>query len=141
MSKEVNKDLVNAAVEYWAHMLEDPMSFVMDNGESSQFVLLNMMAKAGAKPAEEDAVEKFRCRLTNTIYEALEKNGRLTLSVDYDPDRILTEILDNSLSNYNSKTIFPCKTCMWITLENVSVSQGYHAPTVVLYGELPKKED
>ena len=131
----IDADLVNAVVTYWSGFIKDPMSFEMDNGEPSQYAMINMLAKMGAKPGDPIMVEKFESILCALVYNELEEKGRVTLSVDYDPHGLLRQALDQTFGerNYNSKSIFPCKTTMWITDKIVTYSQGYRAMEKVLY--------
>ena len=135
--KELAK-VVAVAVRYWGNFLRDPLSFEMDNGEPSQHLMLNMLAKMGAKPVDEDKVKLFEENLGLFVFAELSKNGRIGLNVDYHPEGLLRKALDSSLGSggYNSMNIFPCKTDMHITNEVVAVSQGYRAETKTLYPEV-----
>ena len=137
---KINKDLVESAVNYWSGFLRNPRGFVMDNGEPSQYALLNILAKSGAKSFPEEGIEKFEDILRNYIKNALERegSGRVDLDVDYHPCRVLSSCLDQAFGEkgYNSLTVFPCKTSMWIIDGTVKVSQGYRAETKTLYPEV-----
>jgi hypothetical protein len=134
---KVNKDLVKVAVEYWSGFLKNPMSFEMDNGEPSQHAMLNILAKAGAKPFPEEGVLKFEEILGNYIKNALEipDSGRVAFEVDYHPCNVLRSCLDQAFgeNGYSSMTVFPCKTDMRITIDYVKVWQGYRAPVQILF--------
>ena len=134
---KINKDLVESAVNYWSGFLKNPMGFEMDNGEPSQYALLNILAKSGAKSFPEEGIEKFEDILRNYIKNALELegSGRVYLDVDYHPCRVLSSCLDQAFGErgYNSLTVFPCKTSMQVNNETVKVSQGYMAETKILF--------
>ena len=134
---KINKDLVESAVNYWSGFLKNPMGFVIDNGEPSQYALLNILVKSGAKSFPEEGIEKFEDILRNYIKNALELegSGRVYLDVDYHPCRVLSSCLDQAFGErgYNSLTVFPCKTSMWVNDETVEVSQGYRAETKILF--------
>ena len=136
-NKELAK-VVDVAVRYWGNFLRDPLSFEMDNGEPAQKTMLNMLAKMGAKPVDEDKVKLFEENLGLFVFADLSKNGSVSLHVDYHPEGLLRKALDSSLGSggYNSMNIFPCKTDMHITNEAVAVSQGYRAETKTLYPEM-----
>ena len=134
---KINKDLVESAVNYWSGFLKNPMGFVMDIGEPSQYALLNILVKSVAKSFPEEGIEKFEDILRNYIKNALEIEGsdRVYLDVDYHPCRVLSSCLDQAFGErgYNSLTVFPCKTSMWVNDGTVEVSQGYRAETKILF--------
>lgn len=137
---KINKDLVEFAVNYWSGFLKNPMSFEMDNGEPSQYALFNILAKSGAKSFPEEGIKKFEDTLRNYIKTTLETegSGRVYLDVDYHPCNVLSSCLDQAFGEkgYNSMTVFPCKTDMWLNNQELSVSQGYGADTKILYPEI-----
>ena len=45
INKDVVKNIIDVAVNYWANFLKDPSTVVHDNGESSQFGMLNALNK------------------------------------------------------------------------------------------------
>jgi len=60
----------------------------------------------------------------------MESMGRITLSVDYGPDRILGEAgCAIGLSQFD----FPCKTVMRVSKAEVIVRAGYGAPEQVIW--------
>lgn len=132
--KKVDVYQVEAAVKFWSDFLRDPNSFIMDNGESSQFMMLNILAKLGG-PAnfDEKEIESFEYILTKYIYDDLADGKSVSLRVDYQPEGNLAKALDITFGKYNQMTIFPCKTSMWIRHNCVQVAQGYAAPTQTIY--------
>ncbi len=136
MKKELNKELVLAAVAYWSNFLKNQDSVVQDNGEPTQFAMMNMLAKlAGNVTYPIEAIEDFEVELQNIIEVGLNKYGHFSLDVDYHPDSSLSNALNTSIKNYNSMSIFPCKTNMSINIEEnkVEVSEGYGKPWKVIY--------
>lgn len=138
--EEVNNHLLDAAVNYWSGFLKNPMSFDMNNGEPSQYVMMNFLAKVNTKSYPEEGISKFEDILKNYIKNALEieESSRAYLDVDYHPCNVLRSCLDQAFGEkgYNSMTVFPCKTSMWINNQEISVSQGYGADTKILYPEI-----
>src|SRR5574344_1851473 len=138
--EEVNNRLLDAAVNYWSGFLKNPMSFDMNNGEPSQYIMMNFLAKSNTKSYSEEGISKFEDILRNYIKKALEIEGadRAYLEVDYHPCNVLSSCLDQAFGEkgYNSMTVFPCKTSMWINNQEISVSQGYGADTKILYPEI-----
>ena len=135
MEKNVDKDLVKAAVGYWSGFLKDPLSFELDNGEPSQHAMLNMLRMAAVKPFDSERIKIFEEQLTKDITQKLENSDSCNLSVDYHPDSVLGSCLDLAFGEkgYISMQVFPCKTTMWITKDNIQYSQGYRKPVEILY--------
>lgn len=134
--KKENKELVLAAVAYWSNFLKNQDSVVQDNGEPTQFAMMNMLAKlAGKITYPQEAIEDFEVELQNVIEVGLNRFGHFSLNVDYHPDDNLSKALNASIKNYNSMSIFPCKTNMSINIEEnmVEVSEGYGKPWVKIY--------
>ena len=139
--KEVNQELVKAAVSYWSNFLKDQDSVILDNGEPTQFAMMNMLAKLGGTPTyDKDKIEKFEILLTDYITEGLKEGKRISFHVDYHPEDKLREILDDSIKDYNSMSIFPCKTSMSVSPEEVQVKEGYGKPYIHLY-PVPEKNE
>ena len=129
--KKLNKEIVKVAVAYWVNFLKNPNDVVQDNGEPTQFAMMNMLAKlAGNINYPQESIEEFEVELSNIIETNLNEFGRLTLSVDYHPDQNLSKALDIGIKKYNSMSVFPCKTSMVINNEvnKVEVSEGYGKP-------------
>lgn len=134
MEKEVNKELVQSAVNYWSNFLKDPNSVVLDNGEASQFLMMNALAKlGGVEKYDKDKIIEFELLLTEYITDGLKEGKRISLSVDYHPEEKLREFLDDSIGKYNSMSIFPCKTNMSIDSAGVKVKEGYGKPYIDIY--------
>lgn len=134
--RKKNVEIVKAAVAYWANFLKNPNEVVQDNGEPTQFAMMNMLAKlAGNINYPQESIEEFEEELSNIIETNLNEFGRLTLSVDYHPDQNLSKALDAGIKDYKSMTIFPCKTSMIINNDTnkVEVSEGYGKPWKTIY--------
>lgn len=140
--KAVNAELVNSAVQFWANFLRDPSSFDLDNGEDQppMIKMLAAMAKAGSKPIDSAIIEKFESYLAAIIYNKLADGNTVKLSVDYNPDKVLSDALDLAFGqeNYMEKTIFPWKTYMLISLDEVRAYRGYMSDAKVLYRTNPE---
>lgn len=134
--KKKNVEIVKVAVAYWVNFLKNPNEVVQDNGEPTQFAIMNMLAKlAGNISYSPESIEEFEVELNNIIETNLNEFGRLTLGVDYHPDQNLSKALDAGIKDYNSMTIFPCKTSMIINNDTnkVEVSEGYGKPWKTIY--------
>lgn len=134
-TKQINKEVANiidVAVNYWANFLKDPSTVIQDNGESSQFGILNTlttMANKGINYSDEK-IDTFKLVLGTLIEKGLEERDTMIVRVDYHPDSNLTAALDKSLGTYNDMSVFPCKTSMRINkaVGKVEVSEGYGKP-------------
>ncbi len=132
----IDSKMVKAAAAYWSNFLKNPNDVVQDNGEPSQFGLMNMLAKlAGNVVYPDEDIKTFEEELKDLIEDKLSDHERLTLSVDYHPDQNLSKALDIGIKDYNSMTIFPCKTSMIINNDTnkVEVSEGYGKPWKTIY--------
>lgn len=122
-------EYINAAVNWWTEAIQHPK---MDNGtdEMSGFMMLvgGGMSKRQLTEAE---LRIFREKLAEGILEEMkEMGGRVTLDVDYSPDRILSEAgAAIGLGPFS----YPCKTTMWISKIEVSVCAGYGAPEQIVW--------
>lgn len=127
-SKVSEHENINAAVNWWAEAIQHPK---MDNGDDNLAMLLTMFGgRTSRRQLTEADLQTFREKLTGGISEQMEDRGRVTLSVDYGPDHILGEAgAAIGLGQFD----FPCKTTMWITETEVSVSAGYGAPQQTIW--------
>ncbi len=96
--------------------------------------MLNMLRMAAVKPFDSERIKIFEEQLTKDITQKLENNYKCTLSVDYHPDQILSKCLDLAFGEkgYISMQVFPCKTTMWITKDDIQYVQGYKKPVKIL---------
>lgn len=114
---------INAAVNWWAEAIQYPK---MGNGDDNLAMLLPMFGgRASRRQLTETDLQTFREKLTDGISKQMEGMGRVTLSVDYGPDRILGEA---GAAIGLGKFDFPCKTTMRITEAEVEVSAGCAVP-------------
>ena len=134
--RKANIKIVEAAVAYWANFLKNQDQVVHDNGEPTQFAMMNVLSKlTGMVNYPQEAIEDFEVTLSNIIEANLNEFGRLTLGVDYHPDNNLSKALKESIKEYNSMTIFPCKTSMIVNKDVgcIDVSEGYGKPWQRIY--------
>lgn len=119
-------DYISAAVDWWTEAIQHPK---MDNGDDGLAKIM-MMFGGSHRQFTSDELKRFREALATSIARELEDGGRLTLRVDYGPDYILGEAGSSiGLGQFD----FPCKTVMWISETEVSVSAGYRAPEQVIW--------
>lgn len=121
-----NHENINAAVNWWAETIQHPK---MDNGDD-QLAMVMMMFGVRKHQYTTEQIQKFREVLTSGLVKEMDRMGRATLSVDYDPDRLLYEA---GKAIGMGQFDFPCKTTMWITDTEVSVRAGYGAPQKVIW--------
>lgn len=89
------------------------------------FLLGNLTANIARERITDDQVLAFRDSLIRQLREAHNNYPTITLSVDYHPDRYLSEAAQEAgIDDY----VFPCKTTMWIKSDSIEVKLGYGAP-------------
>lgn len=132
---------INAAVEWWCHVLSEP--FVkQDNGDGLQSVCLSLMADLTPMPTQ-DQIEVFRQELTRELAESIDPAGwhpeepvrgsyMRTVATDYHPEHVLSVAADRAGIHDNR---FPVKTVMWINPGEVKVARGYGAPIKQIWPE------
>lgn len=81
------------------------------------------------KPSDEE-IALLEKRLADVIKEYVEKNGSMILTVDYEPDDILSKITEECGISSNC---FPWKTTMRIQEDEVSVIDGYAAAEKIIF--------
>jgi len=142
------KEEINAAVEWWAKVIQEPKH---DNGEPLQSLFANWLTSK-LKPLAEDQIESFKKNLTVKIRELLQKYQHYwregdprcgeffrTIAVDYYPCSELAEAAEKAGIDATDLR-FPMKTEMWINPGEVKVRHGYSAPIQTIF-KLKKKEE
>ncbi len=121
---ELTDGQIQAAVNWWADKVARPK---MDNGDDSPAGGIGMMlGMLLVKPVASEQQEVFKAALSKKLKE----NGTPWLSVDYGPDRLLGEAMEEAgISLHNA----PWKTSMSFYDGKVTVSYGYGAPSVQIY--------
>jgi hypothetical protein len=139
---------VVAAAKWWRDAMRNPK---FDNGDNSPTGGMTMaMALMGRKTHPVEVLDKFEAALRRNIVARInERKGwcpespgwcsyARTLSVDYNPDAVLSDSLAES-GESPGLTSLPWKTVMWINPGEVKVACGYRAPPVTIYPpEVPK---
>ncbi len=114
------------AASWWADCLG---TLKQNNGNEITSLILGLISVKSTP--ENNAKEKFYEALKNRLITSFESGSQsVTLSTDYGPEGILAEVA--SICKINGYA-FPCKTCMWISAKEVSVSAGYQAKAKVIY--------
>jgi len=128
VSSEVSEHgYINAAVNWWAEAIQHPK---MDNGTDELSMIMAMFGGVNKRQLTEPELQTFREALAKGIMDQMAYSKRVTLSVDYGPDRILGEAgCTIGLGQFD----FPCKTVMWITETEVRVRAGYGADERVIW--------
>lgn len=133
-------EVLEAAVGYWSGHLDGSKDTKFDNGATDQGnQMAMMMAMLNKKQAGSLSTEKVNCfkeALGAEILEGAGERNYFSLGTDYDPDYVLSKALDAIEYEGAGKTTFPWKTHMSLDVRDgkveVSVSEGYRAPTEVL---------
>ena len=125
------KTQIDAIVNYWAGFLEDPSTSKFDNGDNSQAgfmaMMLSEMGKADGYP--EDEIAQFKIVMTAKLIAEEPRS----IGIDYHTDQFLSAVADATLSKWSDMNTFPCKTSMYIVEDKVAVSEGYGAPTKIIW--------
>lgn len=123
------------AAKWWAEKLRNLNPKNFDNGDKSGTGFLTMLLAtkiaSNVKPSAEK-VEWFEEKLAEVIEEYIQENGSLKLSVDYQPDAVLSRAAIETGINLN---VFPWKTTMWVERNSITVSDGYCAETRCIFPE------
>ena len=126
------KDIIKAsevAAQWWADNLGTHKQRAGLEDELAN--ILMSLASMYASPNSETR-EKFYQRLKQILIEELKRTDMVRLSTDYSPCGLLMEA---SYEFGISDHAFPCKTDMYITENEVRVSEGYGAPEKVIYSK------
>lgn len=121
------------ASNWWANAIEHPK---MDNGDySREGRALNLISTIMVQLITIEQQKQFNEELYNEIKNILKnynENQSLYLSVDYSPDKYLSEPAKKCNISLNN---FPIKTTMVITKHSVKVRYGYSAGFEILYAD------
>lgn len=136
------KEAIAEAVKYWAGFLKRDKPVIQNNGEPSQFMMMNMLSTLGGIVTyPEDQIVEFELSLTELLTERVKMRGGFFLDTDYHPEGDLRTALDQSIKKYNSMSIFPCKTNMAYSDGILWISEGYRADRITLYPIVPRKNN
>ncbi len=121
------------ATEWWVEKISKPTWY--DMGEPSRTgemagILAFMLSSRMRENLREENVEDFRRKLLETIQKRVEERGTCTLNVDYAPYDILGEV---AVATGIDSSLFPWKTHMSITKNEVKVSEGYGKEYKTIY--------
>lgn len=136
---DVNADIkgnfpeyVKVAVNWWANAIVNPK---FDNGDDSMagggMAFLMAMMVNTKKNISDEQVKIFKDELANLIMAEMTSPYGCRLSVDYNPDYILSAAAEKA--GIHNDMGFPWKTSMNITKEKVSVWAGYGASEEILW--------
>lgn len=130
---------VNIAAQWWADILRAGARHA-PGGESPDEHLWAAMARRDIPPLTDDQIDRFQLQLALnmvSIWQSTwsqerptdEKNRPLRLlSVDYEPNDILSRSAFFAGFAKEQLDLFPEKTIMWVNPGSVRVSYGYGAP-------------
>lgn len=125
-----------AAAAWWAQQLGAPTYKMVgsqeprEDQERALFAELVMLGEAAKNPMSSEQGDTFVAALAPKIAEVLGRANRMTLAVDYGPDRELAEAAEAAGI---ARSRFPWKTCMWIARDHVTASLGYHGATTLIW--------
>lgn len=124
---------INVATNWWTEKITTPTAF--NNGDNSRAgdmatMLALMLASQNRSNLSDKQVEDFKQLLGNAIEKQLDTRGYCSLEVDYEPEGILYEV---AAETEIDSSLFPWKTTMKITKNEVKVSEGYGSEYQVIY--------
>lgn len=123
----MNKEVVDAAVEYWANFFikQEPRQ---DSLVNSFFSYEEKYPSKEEKPIQSEKIGTFKGCLEDLINKELSKNETLKLATGWLPEGLLNDLL---LENDLPLSYLPAKTVMYISKEKCCVFADGHE--VVLY--------
>lgn len=124
---------VITATEWWVDKISHPTSF--DNGSNSRdgemaSLFAIMLASKSRANLRDDQIDNFRNVLKESIQKEIESHGVCSLTVDYGPEGVLGQVaVDTNVDG----SLFPWKTHMSVTKDEVKVSEGYGKEYKTIY--------
>lgn len=123
-------EIADVACNWWIDAIDHP---TFDNGDTSDiggFTMMFAMLNHAQKPGlSEESKQRFKEALKKRIKMELLTRRSFSLSVDYGPDRILSD----AASEAGIIADFPWKTHMRIDRDKITVSCGYGAPYQTIF--------
>lgn len=98
-------------------------------------------AESMPEPVPESRILIFESSLAATLEEDWHDHDGIDVSVDYDPDMYLQSACATAGIDVKFCQTFPIKTIMLLRPGIVEVSEGYGAPSVVLFGQQQERND
>lgn len=130
--KENFPQYVKVAVNWWANAIVNPK---FDNGDDSMagggMAFLMAMMVNTKKNISNEQIKIFKEELAILIMAEMTSSYSCCLSVDYNPDCILSAAAEKAGINNNMG--FPWKTSMNVSKDKVSVWAGYGASEEILW--------
>ena len=122
-------DYVKVAVNWWANAILHPQ---FDNGSGVDGLFAMMMVKP-SNSVTQSQLTAFKEQLAKLIVKNMKNSpyNDCEISVDYSPNCTLSKA--SKKAGFPNTVMFPWKTHMTITEEQVSVSSGYCAPREILW--------
>lgn len=126
----LNPLYIKVAVDWWA----DKLSFCKQSGLTEEdrknsdynyYQAAEVLISMNKPKVSNDQIEEFSRQLTKFLTDF--QRDSIILSVDYNPDYILSQALEFSKIP-NETGVLPIKTVMWINNDKVEVKYGYAAP-------------
>lgn len=123
-------DYIKVAVNWWAFAMQNPK---FDNGTGIDGIFAMMMVQPSNSitPPQLSAFKKHLAKLIAKNMKSAHSSGICQISVDYAPNHILAKA--SKKAGFTKAVLFPWKTHMTVTEEEVSVSAGYCAEREILW--------
>lgn len=137
MSEQKKYKSASVAAEWWSSKLNGNAK--QDIGTDDGIISALMMMVAMKNIPSFEQVSAFKEKLTQRINSELSLRGRMLLSVDYGAEGLLAETAHECGIYCGLGGVFPSKTTMSVTRDEVEVKYGYGAPFQKIYEK--EKED
>ena len=122
--EQTYKEAVEKVAAWWTKVIQIPMN--QDNGERGMMeILMNTVSMNAQKELTPRNIALFKENLVKELLANKDSYFHKTLSVDYHPDNVLSEVAQNSGIPLG---VFPCKSSSYISKENVAkAGRGYQS--------------
>ena len=126
----ISEEMARVAAHWWREKIDGGARH--DNGDRSlEGIMAGIMADSLNTPTHGHTLDLFEKILAQRLLEEDGKGLKYScIGSDYVPEGCL---LDSALETGITPHNFPWKTWMWIYEDRIEVSDGYQAPSVVIW--------
>ncbi len=142
MTYEKAEEVSEIAADWWGQKVDSPSH---DAGLDKNIQLLTQLLVENMPKTENDKISAFKNILKEMIKKELISRSYIDLYVDYGPRGILCDaakeatLLPQNHDEFRMTHIFPWKTSMQISLDQITVKEGYGSKQEVLFDRDNKK--
>lgn len=142
MTYEKAEEVSKIAADWWGQKVDNPSH---DAGLDNNIQLLNQLLVENMPKTEDEKINEFKNILKEMIKNELIKRRYIDLHVDYGPRGILCDaakestLLPQNHNEFDMTRIFPWKTTMKISLDQITVKEGYGSDQETIFERNNKK--